>query len=540
MSAYVMKTFQEDINLLDKLNTLFENVMIDYEYSTLVENTAAATVLKTKPKGELKERAIEVLKNILDAIKKFFTKIGTILTNMVKRAIGSNTYYIAKEDIEVSPYLGDKFPESICNKLVSINSNIDDEQLEQLEKDLDEIISKSSDKVTMIKGSKIDVKMYLDHKKKNDKYIKILDSKIKSLQNSDNASKVCRVYQKLANFLSSLGKDMSAVISNSKLFAKQNDVTVMDDKGRVIAKSDSRKIYNYNKQKRDYDKYYGIKNESVTKNEYIASIMLEAAELLKNDNYSDISYFNNDILTESISYTDSSDVYLLTEAADEINDITKITNEVKKDKNNLDESKLKKISQKIKKSIDNLLKWYYKIEPNKKFKALHTVLYGLESALNVMTLLISLIVAPTGVGISTGSMVQNSLLARSINKQHPGLIGDYAKEVAKESNKPHKKILVISLIAGIISTALLKILTSLRSYSNEKFNVPDCEANIKSLKKQINKIDEQIKKCDSTDDKKLVISLQKMKKSYTDCLGQFELIKEQYSKESKKDFESED
>ena len=74
MSAYVMKTFQEDINLLDKLNTLFENVIIDYEYSTLVENTAAATVLKTKPKGELKERAIEVLKNILDAIKKFFTK----------------------------------------------------------------------------------------------------------------------------------------------------------------------------------------------------------------------------------------------------------------------------------------------------------------------------------------------------------------------------------------------------------------------------------------------------------------------------------
>ena len=264
MSAYVMKTFQEDINLLDKLNTLFENVMIDYEYSTLVENTAAATVSKTKSKGELKERAIEVLKNILDAIKKFFTKIGTILTNMVKRTIGSNTYYIAKEDIEVSPYLGDKFPESICNKLASINSNIDDEQLEQLEKDLDEIIAKSNDKVTMIKGSKIDVKMYLDHKKKNDKYIKILDSKIKSLQNSDNASKVCRIYQKLANFLSSLGKDMSAVISNSKLFAKQNDVTVMDDKGRIIAKSDSRKIYNYNKQKRDYDKYYGILRRSIT------------------------------------------------------------------------------------------------------------------------------------------------------------------------------------------------------------------------------------------------------------------------------------
>ena len=540
MSAYVMKTFQEDINLLDKLNTLFENVMIDYEYSTLVENTAAAIVSKTKPKGELKEKAIEVLKNILDAIKKFFTKIGTILTNMVKRTIGSNTYYIAKEDIEVSPYLGDKFPESICNRLASINSNIDDEQLEQLEKDLDEIIAKSNDKVTMIKGSKIDVKMYLDHKKKNDKYIKILDSKIKSLQNSDNASKVCRVYQKLANFLSSLGKDMSAVISNSKLFAKQNDVTVMDDKGRIIAKSDSRKIYNYNKQKRDYDKYYGIKNESVTRNEYIASIMLEAVELLKNDNYSDISYFNNDILNESISYTDSSDVYLLTEAADELNDIKKITNEAKKDKKNLDEDKLKKISQKIKKSVDNLLKWYYKVEPNKKFKALHTVLYGLECVLDVVALAISLVAAPIGIAMSAGNIVQNSLLARLINKQHPGSIGDHAKGVAKEFNKPHKKFLVISLIAGIISAALLKILTSLRSYSDEKFNATDCEANIKSLKKQINKIDEQIKKYNSTDDKNLVISLQKMKKSYTDCLGQLELIKEQYSKESKKDSESED
>ena len=65
------------------------------------------------------------------------------------------SFSLRKEDIEVSPYLGDKFPESICNKLASINSNIDDEQLEQLEKDLDEIISKSSDKVTMIKGSKI-------------------------------------------------------------------------------------------------------------------------------------------------------------------------------------------------------------------------------------------------------------------------------------------------------------------------------------------------------------------------------------------------
>ena len=530
MSAYVMKTFQEDINLLDKLNTLFENVMIDYEYSTLVENTAAAIVSKTKPKGELKEKAIEVLKNILDAIKKFFTKIGTILTNMVKRTIGSNTYYIAKEDIEVSPYLGDKFPESICNRLASINSNIDDEQLEQLEKDLDEIIAKSNDKVTMIKGSKIDVKMYLDHKKKNDKYIKILDSKIKSLQNSDNASKVCRVYQKLANFLSSLGKDMSAVISNSKLFAKQNDVTVMDDKGRVIAKSDSRKIYNYNKQKRDYDKYYGIKNESVTRNEYIASIMLEAVELLKNDNYSDISYFNNDILNESISYTDSSDVYLLTEAADELNDIKKITNEAKKDKKNLDEDKLKKISQKIKKSVDNLLKWYYKVEPNKKFKALHTVLYGLECVLDVVALAISLVAAPIGIGMSAGNIVQNTINGKIIEHYY-ALKGDSVsvKDIVKEANKSHKKTLIISLIAGIISTALLKILMSLRSYSNEKFNVPDCEANIKSLKKQINKIDEQIKKCDSTGDKKLVASLQKMKKSYSDCLKELELVRDNYN-----------
>ena len=246
----------------------------------------------------------------------------------------------------------------------------------------------------------------------------------------------------------------------------------------------------------------------MTRNEQIASILLEAAELLKNDNYSDINYFNNSILIESILYTDNSDVYLLTETADELNDIQKIADEVKKDKENLDENKLKKISQKIKKSVDNLLKWYYKIEPDKKFKALKIVLHGLGKILNVILMLL------LALGVySTGKFIYN-----------PKSIG----------GGPNMYF-AFAIVFTIIPIALMKIRKSLKSYTNEKFNISDYEANTKLLKDQIMKIDEQIKKSESTDNKNLIKDLYKMKESYTDCLNQLENLKNDYEiKKSKK------
>ena len=245
----------------------------------------------------------------------------------------------------------------------------------------------------------------------------------------------------------------------------------------------------------------------MTKNEYIASIMLEAAELLKEDNeYNDDEYKIDDILTEAAEY-DYDNMYYLNEAVDELKEIDSIKKEIKNSKD-VDE---KKLSTKIKNIINNTLKWYYKIEPNKKFKALHTVL-------RILSKLINLILGFTFVAFGALTIPHFRGTVHEIKDKY--------KYGTSYSTRNFTKGVLLSLIP----VALIALRKSIKQYSNIKFNISDYDNNVKEIQSQIDIIDKHIKKSDNN---KQINHLNKLRNEYSNMLEDLRNMKEKYDKKNK-------
>ena len=276
----------------------------------------------------------------------------------------------------------------------------------------------------------------------------------------------------------------------------------------------------------------------MTKNEYIASIMLEAADLLKED----VSEYELDsILTEAAEY-DNDNMYYLNEAVDELKEINSIKKEIKNSKD-IDDGKLNKLISKVKNAVNNLLKWYYKIEPNKKFKALHTVLVGFNIVLSIA------LSAAVGASVSFGTYnaityANEQRYTNRVFKAAEAVADDFRKRgmdvnfdskgakkaVRKNSiyGKRAKKYIIIT----ILLTALVALVGELRKYSNEKFNMADYASNEKEIQSQIDKIDKQISK--SGDNQELISHLNKLKNKYFALLIQLRTMKNSYDAYGKK------
>ena len=278
----------------------------------------------------------------------------------------------------------------------------------------------------------------------------------------------------------------------------------------------------------------------MTKNEYIASIMLEAADLLKEDAYDD-EYELDSILTEAAEY-DNDNIYYLNEAVDELKEINSIKKEIKNSKD-IDDGKLNKLISKVKNAVNNLLKWYYKIEPNKKFKALHTVLVGFNIVLSIA------LSAAVGASVSLGTYnaityANEQRYTNGVFKAAEAVADDFRKRgmnvnfdsknakkaVRKNSiyGKRAKKYIIIT----ILLTALVALVAELRKYSNEKFNMVDYASNEKEIQSQIDKIDKQISK--SGDNQELINHLNKLKNKYFALLIQLRTMKNSYDAYGKK------
>ena len=278
----------------------------------------------------------------------------------------------------------------------------------------------------------------------------------------------------------------------------------------------------------------------MTKNEYIASIMLEAADLLKEDSEYNDEYELDSILTEAAEYDDDN-IYYLNEAVDELKEIDSIKKEIKNSKD-IDDGKLNKLISKVKNAVNNTLKWYYKIEPNKKFKALHTVLRGLGYVFNIGL--------STFIGISTAYSSYYTIgyikdqrdyrkISETRNKLHKmveGKIMDPAK--SKEFKKEFKKyninrnVAKTCIIIAIITAAVVTLVAGLRKYSNEKFNMTDYDSNEKEIQSQIDKINKQISK--AGDNQELISHLNKLKNEYFALLVQLRTMKKAYDSYGKK------
>ena len=247
----------------------------------------------------------------------------------------------------------------------------------------------------------------------------------------------------------------------------------------------------------------------MTKNEYIASIMLEAAELLKEDTNNDnMEYDLNNLLTEAAEYDGS--MYYLNEAVDELKEINSIKKEIKNSKD-IDD---KKISTKIKNVINNTLKWYYKIEPNKKFKALHTVLRILNKLINLILYLTNIIPAYY-VGANT----------YAIRKDFKNIVtGKFKKRggFSRGSRQAGGAALYM-----ILTSTLIVLSKSIKQYSNIKFNISDYDNNVKEIQSQIDIIDKHIKKSDNN---KQINHLNKLRNEYSNMLEDLRNMKEKYDK----------
>ena len=405
-----------------------------------------------------------------------------------------------------------------------------------MEDDLDKCVDEEdAKKITIMKGTKVDVAQCVRHLRTNNKYIKLIEKK----SNSDNSDdpKVFRIYKKLVSFLMSVGKNLSGLISNCSLFKKPNvvrydkfkvDKTNNKIKADVSFDYGSRSISKGDKMMRNYDKAHGIKNESVmlteglSRNEYIASIMLEAADLLKEDINNDNMKYNLDsLLTEAAEYDDSDDITYLNEAVEDLKEINAIKNEIK-NKKSLDDTKVNKITTKVKNAINNLLKWYYKIEPEKKFRALHTVLKGLDTVLSIAFIYASSITGMLTIHAGTDYSYEKSV------------IKDLSKEgfTINAKNTPKGRRFKKYAILTIVTIAVTSISASIRRNANVKYNISDFDNNINAIKSQISKIDTQIK--NAGDDKELVDQLNKLKSKYDSMIDQLINMKDSYDNLGKK------
>ena len=116
----------------------------------------------------------------------------------------------------------------------------------------------------------------------------------------------------------------------------------------------------------------------MTRNERIAFTLLEVIDMIKEDNYNNQNIDNNEILPKTIIEPDQ----LLIESISELNNVTiPIALETKK-------IFVKKLND-IKKSVSAIARWYYKIEPEKKFQVLYNFLKMVDNTIVRLLLLLS-------------------------------------------------------------------------------------------------------------------------------------------------------
>ena len=223
----------------------------------------------------------------------------------------------------------------------------------------------------------------------------------------------------------------------------------------------------------------------ITKNEYIASIMLEAADLLKDDTESlnevgSDNYFDQ-ILNEAAEF---SDIQLLLEASDDI----------KKIQISINVKNTSKILKNIKSVCNNLLKWYYKVEPNKKFSALRTLIKTIN-----------------GISYQLQSKLGGGVVNRVAN--------------AKDDNV--RIVGYILLVVTYLATGVSYLQSKSFALGQYKYNVKDFDDNIKLLKDGYNKLKDKYNSCD---DKKVKSGLQKAMNEYQKSINELNKLKVKYDK----------
>ena len=188
----------------------------------------------------------------------------------------------------------------------------------------------------------------------------------------------------------------------------------------------------------------------------------------------DIDEYIPESLSENVSMSHIFNRYIpLIEAVDEI---TEAKNNLSKLKSSDSEEK-EGILKKCMKSFKRLIDWWYKIEPNKKFKMLHIILKILVSIVSfVAELYIS-------------SKITNKVLNTKVVNNMP----DKIINIGKRERSIKKTI--ISLVLNLGMGRIIDFITSITSDKIKiAVNKKDLDKNIKEIDSSIDKINEKLSK----------------------------------------------
>ena len=205
------------------------------------------------------------------------------------------------------------------------------------------------------------------------------------------------------------------------------------------------------------------------------------------------------LLNESMLYSEYEILFETTseiiEAQHEINNLTK---NIKSEK---DYTEKVALLDKLSDSFKKLVNWWYKIDPNKKFKTLHFIL-----------------------NLSTSILL---LLFTFKSIKHAGKISAKAALNINLLNGSRKafniKCGIIMTIIGLALNGILAFLSKKSEDLYEKINSKDLEKNIAEYDKAIDKINEIIEKTDSEEDIK---KLNKIRRNYDQALYQLYKVRE--------------
>lgn len=231
-------------------------------------------------------------------------------------------------------------------------------------------------------------------------------------------------------------------------------------------------------------RYYELQktlNESVYNNESSVDVLLEMLSIRL-----DLNECNPLPLTESsIVVNEFSEYIPLIEAVDVISSAKEELSKLSESKN--DDNKKDTILAKSLKSVKKLIDWWYKIEPDKKFKTLHTVLKVISHLLIIfIDMYISFKISDKVLGVKAVSSLPDKTIKIGKNVSF--------------SIKSKVVFSIVNLGLSQISDFVGQLSCKLEYLVNKK----DLDKNISEIDKTIDKLNDLMDKTDDFDEKKQI------------------------------------
>jgi len=213
-------------------------------------------------------------------------------------------------------------------------------------------------------------------------------------------------------------------------------------------------------------------------------------------------------LTEASGLMDLTKYQVLIESVDEINDVE---DEISKTKSEDDPEKKEMLLKRVVINLKKVWDWWYKVDPDKKFKTLHLILRIVFKVVG----LILIIYAP-GKGA----------IAKNVSARMPANLG--YKGTKKVLKKIASKEAISMEIARTIYSQIIMVLKSLNNKAKFKANIKDIDKAIAEYDATIDKLNELI---EQTGDPQIKMSLEKSKKDAETALATLIKMKENHDEE---------